>query len=180
MKKLNKQLKRGIFTAFSGFRKTILGIQYLALIAGFMVLAPFSQANFDSSTLALTAENDTNALINDGSTTLMARSSTVSYGNPKIPVNIYERYITAYSSTPDETDSTPFITASGNYVHFGVIAANWLPIGTAVRIPKLFGKQVFIVEDRMNRRNPYKVDIWLPTKEAAINFGKRLSEIEVL
>ena len=55
-----------------------------------------------------------------------------------------------YSSTHDQTDDTPFITASGTYVRDGVVAANFLPIGTVIKIPDLYGNKTFVVEDRMN------------------------------
>jgi len=88
--------------------------------------------------------------------------------------------ITAYSSTPDQTDSTPFITASGTRVRDGIVAANFLPIGTQIRIPEYYGDKVFVVEDRMNSRYWEKVDIWMPTRAEAINFGLRRTYIEVI
>ena len=89
-------------------------------------------------------------------------------------------WITAYSSTPEETDDTPFITASGERVRDGIIAANFLPFGTEVRIPELFGDRVFVVKDRMHRRKTNFVDIWMPSKQLAIEFGIHQTEIEVL
>ena len=88
--------------------------------------------------------------------------------------------ITAYSSTVDQTDSTPFITASNTHVHWGTIAANFLPFKTKVRIPSMFGDKIFIVEDRMNRRYWHRVDIWMPTRQEALNFGLRTLQIEIL
>ena len=89
--------------------------------------------------------------------------------------------ITAYSSTPEETDSTPFITASGKNVVDGIVANNLLPFGTKIKIPGLYGDKVFIVEDRMNKRKgKYHVDIWFPSKTLAKNFGAKLTYIEVL
>lgn len=102
-----------------------------------------------------------------------------SIGNTK-PKSVHYRIVTAYSSTPEETDETPFITASGNHVRVGTVAANWLPFGTAIRIPELFGDQIFIVEDRMHARHNDKVDIWFPEKQTAKKFGIRLARIEVL
>lgn len=90
------------------------------------------------------------------------------------------RIVTAYSSTPDQTDDTPFITANGTYVHDGIIAANWLKFGTRVRIPEYFGDKVFIVADRMNPRFDDRADIWMPDRESAMNFGLRRLTIEVL
>lgn len=89
--------------------------------------------------------------------------------------------ITAYSSTPEETDNTPFITASGSQVRDGIIANNKYPFGTKVRIPELYGDKVFIVEDRMNKKKgKYHIDIWFPSKTLAKNFGVKLMYIEVL
>lgn len=87
---------------------------------------------------------------------------------------------TAYSSTPDQTDDTPFITASGTQVREGVVAANFLPIGTVIRIPELYGNRVFTVEDRMHPRKGYQVDIWFPSKAEALRFGTKIITIEVL
>lgn len=89
-------------------------------------------------------------------------------------------WVTAYASTPEETDNTPFITASNTRVRDGVLAANFLPFGTKVMIPKLFGDKVFIVEDRMNATKTDFVDVWMPTKQDAINFGISRAEIVIL
>lgn len=88
--------------------------------------------------------------------------------------------VTGYSSSPEETDDNPFITASGKYVRQGIVAANFLPIGTKIRFPERFGNQVFVVEDRMNKRFYDKVDIWFDTKEEAKNFGVQSLKIEIL
>lgn len=89
--------------------------------------------------------------------------------------------VTAYSSTPDQTDDTPFITASGKLVKDGIIANNMLPFGTKIKIPALYGNKVFIVQDRMNRRmGNHRFDIWFPTRELAVNFGVKTAEIQVL
>ena len=86
---------------------------------------------------------------------------------------------TAYNSLPWQTDDTPFITASGTTTRHGVIAANFLPIGTRIKIPEVYGDQVFIVEDRMNARYWHKIDIWMESYEDAINFGIQNVTIEI-
>lgn len=86
---------------------------------------------------------------------------------------------TAYSSDVWQTDSTPFITASGTTVRHGVLAANFLPIGTKVKIPDLYGEQVFVVEDRMNARYWQRMDIWMSSYEEAKEFGVQKLEIEI-
>ena len=92
----------------------------------------------------------------------------------KIPV-----LATAYSSTPEQTDDTPFTTASGTTVGEGTLAANFLPFGTKVTLPELYGNKVFTVEDRMHPRKGYQVDIWFPYTEEAIHFGAKTTYIEV-
>lgn len=88
--------------------------------------------------------------------------------------------ITAYSSTEDQTDDTPFITASGAHVADGIVAANFLPLHTKIKIPELFGEKVFVVEDRMAKRFQDRVDIWMPDRDSAWNFGLKNAEIVVL
>ncbi len=89
--------------------------------------------------------------------------------------------ISAYTSTVGQTDSTPFIAASGKRVFDGMIAANGLPFGTIVKIPSLYGNKEFVVEDRMNERYPLgHMDIWLDTTRAeARRFGVKRVEVEI-
>jgi len=87
--------------------------------------------------------------------------------------------ITAYSSEPWQTSGDPFVTAAGTHVRDGVVAANFLPIGTRVRIPELYGDKVFVVEDRMNERYFYKMDIWMDNTPEAVQFGLKHAEIEI-
>lgn len=88
--------------------------------------------------------------------------------------------VTAYSSTVWETDDTPYITASGTYVREGIIATNFLPFGTKIKIPEIYEDRVFTVEDRMHHRYQYNVDIWFPDYEEALDFGARRTYIEIL
>ncbi|MCH7883475.1 3D domain-containing protein [Patescibacteria group bacterium] len=93
---------------------------------------------------------------------------------------VREVWVTAYSSTPDQTDSTPFTTASGNRVRSGIVACNFLQFGTKIQIPELFGEEIFVVDDRMHRRKTNFVDVWMPTREDAIKFGITRTHIVVL
>lgn len=95
-------------------------------------------------------------------------------------INTHTVTATAYSSTPDQTDDTPFTTASGTTVRDGIVATNFLPFGTLIRIPDLFGDKIFVVEDRMNRRYTTRVDIWFPERELAKIFGIKTIKIEVV
>src|SRR3989344_2363173 len=91
------------------------------------------------------------------SSILFTTSEGEHYTPPKRSTKIV---VTPYNSIPEQTDSTPFITATGTTVRDGVIASNYLPIGTKVRFPDLFGSKVFVVEDRMNQRYHKRIDIW--------------------
>lgn len=85
---------------------------------------------------------------------------------------------TGYSSTVDQTDDTPFETASGRTVKDGVIACNFLPFGAKVKFPEIYGDKVFTVEDRMAKRYTDRVDIWFETRSEALNFGIKTLEME--
>jgi 3D (Asp-Asp-Asp) domain-containing protein len=86
----------------------------------------------------------------------------------------------AYTSDPNETDSSPFTTANGTRVRDGIVAANFLKFGTRIRIPDYFGDKVFEVHDRMNARYTQRVDIWMLGKAEAFSWGVRNVKIEVL
>jgi len=105
----------------------------------------------------------------------------VDYNTIKKPTETYYMIITAYSSTEDQTDSSPFITASQKHVADGIVANNLLPFGTKVRIPELYGEKIFVVEDRMHyRKGNYHLDIWFPTRLEAQVFGVKKASIEVI
>lgn len=88
--------------------------------------------------------------------------------------------VTAYSSTVDQCDDTPFITANGTHVRDGIIAANSLAFGTKVQFPDVFGDKIFVVEDRMNARYSDRADIWFETREEAKQFGIKKLRMIVL
>ena len=88
--------------------------------------------------------------------------------------------VTGYSSTPEQTDDTPFITAQGTMVKDGIVAANFLPFGARIKMPMIYGDKIFVVEDRMHPRKKYQVDIWFADTEQAIHFGAVSTYIEVL
>ena len=86
--------------------------------------------------------------------------------------------ITAYTSSVDETDDTPFITASGATTGEGVIACPpKYEFGTLIEIE---GRQ-FTCEDRMNRRyhKEERFDIWVETKSEAYQWGVRELPIQI-
>jgi len=89
--------------------------------------------------------------------------------------------VTGYSSTPDQTDDTPFLTASNTRVRAGIVALSrdllreYTPgarfgFGDLIEIA---GAGIFHVEDTMNGRFHHRVDIWFPTRGEASRWGKR-------
>ena len=96
-----------------------------------------------------------------------------------IPKKIMYVTVTAYSSTNGQTDGTPYLTAIGTPVRDGIIAANFLPIGTVVRFPDKFGEKIFVVEDRMHEKYGLQVDIWMSIQEDAKKFGIEYLKMEI-
>ncbi len=108
-----------------------------------------------------------------------------SFSNPVNPPPEVEReipvIITAYSSTPSQTDDSPYITAAGTLVREGIVANNYLAFGTEIRIPEIYGDKIFVVEDRMSdTKGYYHIDVWLPDYYQALSFGAKRTHIEVL
>lgn len=83
----------------------------------------------------------------------------------------------AYASSPYQTDSTPCVTAAGTRVRPGVVASNFLPIGTILEIDD----EKYIVEDRMNPRYAgYYIDVWFPSTSSALEFGRKKLVVTVV
>jgi len=99
---------------------------------------------------------------------------------PREPRRTMYITVTAYNSLPEQTDDTPFITAFGTHVRDGIVATNFLPKGTIVRFPDVYGDKEFVVEDRMNSRYYYHMDIWMADRSEAVNFGAKFLKMEIL
>lgn len=97
------------------------------------------------------------------------------------PRKIVTVLATAYSSTIDQTDDTPFETANGMHVYDGLVAANWLPFGTRVKFPDLYGDKIFTVNDRMNAKYTHtNVDIWMNAPRQVVNeFAAKRIKMEI-
>lgn len=86
-------------------------------------------------------------------------------------------YSSAYASSPYQTDSTPCVTSAGTRVREGVVASNFLPLGTLLDI----NGEEYIVEDRMNARyQGYFIDLWFPSTSSALDFGRKKLEIKIV
>jgi 3D (Asp-Asp-Asp) domain-containing protein len=96
--------------------------------------------------------------------------------------------VTGYSSTPDQTDASPLMTAMNTTVHPGILALSrdllreFTP-GAPFRfgdIVELEGVGVFTVEDTMNPRFTKRADIWFGSREAAQRWGLRTIHLSQL
>ncbi|MDD5438321.1 MAG: hypothetical protein PHC70_04200 [Patescibacteria group bacterium] len=103
------------------------------------------------------------------------------------PKQIVKVLSTAYSSDVNQTDNSPCETATGydvcqSYALYGAtntIASNFLPLHTVVKIPELYGDELFVVRDRMNDRFYNRVDVWMPTRGQAVRYGVKYIKLEI-
>ena len=92
--------------------------------------------------------------------------------------------ITAYTPSPDETDSTPFEAASGLPVHTGTVAVSkdlfdtgWT-FGRIIYIIEM--DEFFMINDLMHNKWTNKLDILKWDKKEAIEFGIRQFNVYLL
>ena len=107
---------------------------------------------------------------------------------------------TAYNSHANQTDRTPFITATGARTRFGVIALSRdmlrsVPYGSLVRIEdlgswssgrgrglynRMLSKVLFQVEDTMHPRKMRTVDVWFYSRSQALQWGARQVKLTIV
>jgi 3D (Asp-Asp-Asp) domain-containing protein len=107
---------------------------------------------------------------------------------------------TAYNSIPNQTDSSPFHTSTGVRTRYGIIALSRdllkrIPYGSKVRLQdngswkngRGYGKYnamlkdtVFVVEDTMHPRKSSTVDVWLPARDRAMQWGVRSLNMQIV
>jgi len=79
--------------------------------------------------------------------------------------------ITSYRSVPNQTDNTPFITASNKRVHQAGVALSrellhrWGGPAKYGDVVYIEGYGFKVVNDCMNRRHKKRVDMWVKTHE---------------
>lgn len=84
--------------------------------------------------------------------------------------------VTMYTSRAEETDDTPYETASGHPVRLGTLAVSrdlLAAVGGFGARVVLVGYGQFVVNDVMAARKRNQVDIWCPDLEAARLHGVR-------
>lgn len=139
---------------------------------------PTATSNAQILDLNNTKASSTLATSTKASSTVASSTKTLSV------VSESTHTMTAYNSEPGQTDDSPCITANGfNVCKHGIedtIAANFLPLGTKVKIPDLYGDRIFVVRDRMNKKHPNRVDVWMLDRQDALQFGVKVAKIQVL
>jgi 3D (Asp-Asp-Asp) domain-containing protein len=166
------------------FRKYALDVSAVAFIGmiGSYVFFP-AMANADMVNSQQAMSHKTVALMIDA-----MENETKPFGDLPVseiarPRKTFTVPMTAYTSDPAQTDDTPCITASGMDVcernQEDVVAANFLPLGTRVRIPELYGDRIFTVQDRMNARYDKRMDFWMKDIKEARKFGLKYATVEV-
>lgn len=143
-----------------------------------LIVAPFSRKAPEGDTLP-PPQDDAPPTASSGAVEIAAITDIPLQSSP-LPKQVIQVTVTAYSSTVDQTDSTPFHTANGKDVEDGIVAANFLPLGTQLRIPEVFGEKIFTVEDRMHDRFERHLDIWMPSRKEAQAFGIQYLTVEIL
>ena len=92
------------------------------------------------------------------------------------PQPLIRAEVSAYNSEVGQTDDTPFITASGLHVKHGIVANNCLAFGTEVEIQG----ETYEVQDRMNSRyGCHNFDIWMESKDEALNWGRQTLAVAI-
>lgn len=160
--------------------------QFVLFYAPALADAAVKEADAQESDQEIIISNDSmvkDAVMDSEAAKLASNATSTQPQSPKV-VSTSTHTMTAYSSEAAQTDASPCITANGfNVCEHGIedtIAANFLPIGTKVKIPDLFGDRIFTVRDRMNQRHANRVDVWMKDKASAIKFGVKVAKIQVL
>ncbi len=107
---------------------------------------------------------------------------------------------TAYNSSADQTDSSPWTTSTGARTRYGIIALSRdllrrIPYGSRVQLEDggswaggrgrgkynaMLKDTVFVVEDTMHARKTGMIDVWLPAKRHALQWGVRRLNMRIV
>jgi len=185
-KKTTKKLKKQFKKTLTQIKKSALNVSVILLVAivGLYVIFPTAvKADEKPETEQRLFDEETVEKIIDFMQNENEKYGILPTSETSVPTRTYVVPMTAYTSDPAQTDDTPCITASGLDVCErnieNVVAANFLPLGTRVKIPEMYGDRIFYVEDRMNKRYDYRMDIWMKDITDARQFGLRTLTVEV-
>ena len=85
--------------------------------------------------------------------------------------------MSAYTASDDECGNSNGITASGTHAKQGrtIAAPSWIPFGTKV----IIGGHEYLVEDRGGYICDNRLDIYMDSREDAMEFGRKELEVTV-
>ena len=159
----------------------VFGLILAQTVAPVAALAQYTENDPEIANLSKKDSEYTLLTLERGSDGKLLSSYIDNDDNSPKPDRVVRTVMTAYTSTLDQCDDDPFTAAWGDRVYDGMIAANWLPRGTKVKIPSIFGDKIFTVADRMNARYGFgRIDIWMPgPRSDAQKFGVKRADIEI-
>lgn len=102
------------------------------------------------------------------------------YKSPENSEVVVHAHVTAYTSSADECGNDLGITSSGEPARDGIVACNFLPFGTRIKIPAMFGDKEFVVKDRMAKSKRNFVDVWVHSKRKAFRIGKSYNAVVIV
>ena len=90
----------------------------------------------------------------------------------------YVAEVSAYTASDDECGKSDGITASGTHVQQGrtIAAPSWIPFGTTVVINGVS----YVCEDRGGFICDNRLDIYMDSREDAMEFGRKEVEVTVV
>ena len=111
-------------------------------------------------------------------TEIRSETTTGSVGQSEVDSYTYVAEVSAYTASDDECGKSDGITASGTHVQQGrtIAAPSWIPFGTKV----IIGEHEYIVEDRGGYISDNRIDIYMDSREAAMEFGRKELEVTVV
>ena len=90
----------------------------------------------------------------------------------------YVAEVSAYTATDDQCGKSDGITASGTHVKQGrtIASPSWIPFGTKV----IINGRSYVAEDRGSAIQGNCIDIYMNSREAAMEFGRKELEVTVV
>ena len=86
--------------------------------------------------------------------------------------------MSAYTASDDQCGKSDGITASGTHAKQGrtIAAPSWIPLGTKV----IIGGHEYTVEDRGGYISYNRLDIYMDSRDDAVEFGRKEMEVTVV
>jgi len=90
--------------------------------------------------------------------------------------------VTAYNPTKNQCDDSPLITATGDSVFVGGVAADprWFPMGSKIIIPGYNEDKICIVNDTGSKIKGNRLDVLMFDHNEAIEWGIRWVKVRVV